>query len=285
MRIFVAGATGVVGKLLVPLLMKSGHEVIGATRTPQGATALREQGARSVELDFFDAPAVLRAVAQAAPDVVVHQLTDLSGGDFAANSRLRSVGTRHLVDAAAAAGVRRIVAQSVSWAYEAGEGLAAEPVPLDLGDLARAGMVRGVADLESAVSELPEWVVLRYGRLYGPGTFYAPGGAEAARIAAGTLRADEGVTNFLHLRDAARAAVAALEWPSGPVNVVDDEPAAGHAWVPVLAGLVGGPPPEVVVGRAGWDRGADGTKARRELGFGLEVPSWRAGFREGFAVV
>ena len=139
--------------------------------------------------DVFDADGVRRAVALAAPDVVMHQLTDLKGGNLRANSEMRTTGTRHLVDAALAAGVRRVVAQSIAWAYEAGEVPATEDVPLDLGSSgSRRRTVQGVAALEAAVREAPEWVVLRYGLLYGPGTWYSRGGLMAERRRAGSWR-------------------------------------------------------------------------------------------------
>src|SRR6516225_5530335 len=178
MRIFLAGATGVIGRRLVPLLAGRGHSVTGLVRRPADAGWLRGLGASAVLGDVFDADGVRRAVALAAPDVVMHQLTDLKGGNRRANSEMRITGTHHLVDAALAAGVRRIVAQSIAWAYEPGTVPAAEDVPLD------------VAALEAAVREAPEWVVLRNGLLYGPGTWYARGGLIAEQAARGELAAD-----------------------------------------------------------------------------------------------
>ena len=141
MRVFLAGATGVIGRRVVPLLVGRGHSVTGLVRRPADADWLRSLGAKAVVGDVFDADGVRRAVALAAPDVVMHQLTDLKGGNVRANSEMRITGTRHLVDAALAAGVRRVVAQSIAWAYEAGEVPAAEDVPLDLGSEG-AGCVR-----------------------------------------------------------------------------------------------------------------------------------------------
>ena len=147
MRIFLAGATGVIGRCLVPLLAGRGHSVTGLVRRPADADWLaRHLGSEGVLGDVFDADGVRRAVALAAPEVVMHQLTDLKGGNRRANSEMRITGTRHLVDAALAAGVRRIVAQSIAWAYEPGTVPAAEDVPLDLGaDESRLRTVQGVA--------------------------------------------------------------------------------------------------------------------------------------------
>lgn len=170
MRVFLAGATGVIGRRVVPLLRERGHSVTGFVRRDADDDWLRSLGATAVRGDVFDADGVRRAVALAAPDVVMHQLTDLKGGNRQANSEMRITGTRNLVDAALAAGVRRVVAQSIAWAYAPGETPAAEDVPLDLGSSgSRLRTVQGVAALEAAVREAPEWVVLRYGLLYGPG--------------------------------------------------------------------------------------------------------------------
>ena len=204
MRIFLAGATGVIGRRLVPLLVDRGHPVTGFVRRDADADWLRSLGAKAVRGDVFDADGVRRAVALAAPDVVMHQLTDLKGGNRQANSEMRITGTRNLVDAALAAGVRRVVAQSIAWAYEAGEVPAAEDVPLDLGsEGSRLRSVQGVASLEAAVREAPEWVVLRYGLLYGPGTWYSRGGLMAEQAARGELAADGDVSSFVHVDDAA----------------------------------------------------------------------------------
>ncbi|MEV4939334.1 NAD-dependent epimerase/dehydratase family protein [Streptomyces zaomyceticus] len=275
MRVLVAGATGAVGRRLVPRLEAAGHEVVGISR----------RGPRPV--DVLDAGAVRRAVAEAAPDAVVHQLTDLGAADGAANNRMRVEGTGNLVDAARAAGVGRIVAQSISWAYAPGDGPADESVPLDsTEEVPRSRIVAGVRALESAVAELPEAVVLRYGVLYGPGTWYAPGGAVAAALAGdpgarflGSTAADDSVSSFVHVDDAAAAAVRALEWPPGAYNVVDDEPAPGRVWLPALAAALGVPAPARSEGRVPWARGAVNARARA-LGWSPAHPSWRTGFAD-----
>lgn len=282
MHIFLAGATGVIGRRIVPVLLAEGHEVTGITRTMSRAEALQATGAMPVVVDAYDRQALMHAVSDAEPDVVMHQLTDLSGGSGEANARLRETGTRNLVDAAAAAGVRRIVAQSISWVYEAGQEPAAESAPLDLGaQPPRLMVVRGVAALEQAVREIPEWVVLRYGLLYGPGTWYAPGGLRAADAQEGLLPADANVSSFVHVDDAAAAAVEALAWPSGAVNICDDEPAPGREWVPAFCRAVGAPPPPQAgtgADRDGWARGASNHYARNQLGWEPRYPSWRDGF-------
>jgi nucleoside-diphosphate-sugar epimerase len=228
----------------------------------------------------LDRDAVTAAVRDIRPDVVMHQLTSLSSGDFAANSRLRRTGTRNLVDAAQASGVRRIIAQSIAWAYEPGPDPATEQTPLDVdAPEPRHTTVGGVAALESAVREAPEWVVLRYGTLYGPTTWFARDGLMAQRAAAGKLFADADVSSLLHLDDAVTAAAAALTWPPGAVNICDDNPAAAAEWVPAFCRATGNPPPPPTEGdRHGWARGACNHHAREHLGWTPRHPSWRAGF-------
>ncbi|WP_112242558.1 NAD-dependent epimerase/dehydratase family protein [Kribbella monticola] len=293
MRIFLAGATGVIGRQVVPLLLEGGHQVIGLTRRPDDAEALRRQGAEAVVADVYDAGALTRAMADARPSVVMHQLTDLGSRDLQANADIRRRGTRNLVDAALAAGATRIIAQSISWAYEPGEkpatsrallpSPAVEETPLDLDSTgSRLATVRAVAQVEATVAELPEWVVLRYGMLYGPGTWYAKGALMDDLLRSGDLVPSRDITSFLHVEDAAAAAVQALDWPTGPVNIVDDEPAAGTEWVPAFAAAIGAPVPEVeaadAADRQGWARGADNRYARTELGWSPRYPSWRTGF-------
>jgi nucleoside-diphosphate-sugar epimerase len=285
MHVMIAGATGAVGRLLVPQLLDAGHKVTGTSRTPAGVERVQRQGASAVRVDAFDRDGLLAAVTAAAPDVVIHQLTDLSGADGAATSGLRQAGTRNLIDAAKAAGVRRIIVQSISWVYVPGEVPADETVPLDLGaPEPRGGTVEGIRALEATAAELDTAVALRYGILYGPGTWYAPGGAAAAALAGdsnapflGYLEADSSVSSFVHVADAAGAAVAALDWPAGPVNIVDDEPAPGREWVPVLATALGVPAPEARPGRQGWARGASNGLARSRS-WRPRNPTWRAGF-------
>jgi nucleoside-diphosphate-sugar epimerase len=272
MRIFVAGATGVVGRRLVPLLVQAGHDVHGTTRLRERMPGLLEAGAHPVIVDVYDAAALGNAVAAAAPDVVIHQLTDLAGEDRAANARLRIEGTRNLVQAARAAGVEMMIAQSIAWIYAPGETPATENDPLD----PQAAAFPGVDALETAVATMPRGVVLRYGTLYGPGTWYARDGAMADRARQGELRATPAWSALLHADDAAAAALAALDWPPGPVNVVDDEPATEREWLPVFCASVGAPAPPEADGAAG--RPVSNAKAH-DLGWHPSFPSWRDGFR------
>ncbi|MFI6584820.1 NAD-dependent epimerase/dehydratase family protein [Embleya sp. NPDC050493] len=280
MHVFVAGSTGVLGRRVVPALVAAGHRVTALTRRAEAAAGLRAQGVAVAVADAYDREALMRVVSEAGPDVVMHQLTDLSTADLAANARMRDVGTRNLVDAAHAAGVRRIVAQSIAWAYEAGEDPADETTPLD--DAAtgpRRGTVDGVIALERAACELPEWVVLRYGLFYGPGTWFAADGIKAADARALRLPVGRDVSSFVHVDDAAAAAVAALDWPCGVVNVVDDEPATADEWVPAFARAVGASSAGAVhAPHAHWARGADNHFARKHLNWNPNHHTWRSGF-------
>jgi nucleoside-diphosphate-sugar epimerase len=309
MRIFLAGATGALGGRLVPQLVAAGHTVVGTTRSESKADRLRALGAEPAVLDPLDAAAVRAAVEAAAPDVLVHQLTALSGlgnnprafaKEFAETNRLRTEGTDVLLAAARAAGVRRVVAQSFGgWPYaRTGGPVKTEDDPLDPTPAPEA--VEGLAaigHLEEAVTGYGEGLALRYGGFYGPGTSLSPGGAhtEMVRKRKFPVVGDGGgIWSFCHIDDAASATVAAIERGApGVYNVADDEPAPVRVWLPVLAAALGAPPPRHV---PGWlarpllggmgmvlmtsARGMSNAKAKRELGWTPAYPTWREGFRE-----
>ena len=294
LRIFLAGATGALGRRLVPQLVERGHHVTGTTRSrPE---VLQELGAEAVVLDPLDARAVREAVVRAEPDVVVHQLTALSAmglsrnfdKTFAMTNRLRTEGTDHLIAAAKAAGARRLVWQSYAgWPYARdGDGLKTEDDPLDPDPPADAReSLTAIRHLEAAVlgSGL-EGVVLRYGGFYGPGSSLEPGGAHAKLIRERKFPLGDGGTgvwSFVHLDDAAAATVAAIEGrATGVFNVVGDDSAPIADWLPALARQLGGPPPRRLPGwvvrlAAGAQthsmmtrtRGASNARAKRELGW------------------
>lgn len=218
MKIFLAGAGGVIGRRLTPLLCNAGHEVVGTTRWSNKANELRALGAEPAIVDVFDVAALTRAVTAAAPQVIIHQLTDLafapSSPQYAEglerNSKLRIDGTRNLVAAGRAAGVKRLIAQSIAFVYAPGEGVRTESDPLDLGATGtRKGTVDGVVALEDATLDMLEGIVLRYGFLYGPGTWF--GDAKRARPA-------------LHVDAAAQAALLAVtKGNHGIYNIAEDD--------------------------------------------------------------
>jgi 2-alkyl-3-oxoalkanoate reductase len=308
MRVFVAGAGGAIGRPLVPKLVGAGHEVTGMTRSEAKAEEVRRAGARAAIVDVFDADALRAAVQEARAEVVVHELTALPNRlDFrkkdlyAPTNRVRTEGTRNLLDAARAAGARRFVSQSIAFAYRnEGARVKNEDDPLLDGAAGPFGSgVRALREMEAMVlgSERINGLVLRYGFFYGPGTHYGRDGAIVADIRRRRLPIvgkGTGVFSFIHVDDAADATVAAVERGApGVYNVTDDEPAAMSAWVPVLAEAAGARRPlrvpvwlaRLIGGRQAADfaselRGASNEKAKRELGWQPAHPSWRTGFAE-----
>lgn len=286
MRIFVAGGSGVVGRLLLPKLLKAGHEVVAITRSSHHANVMKSLGARVLIADVFHRESILAAVTTAKPDAIIHQLTSLRDMNFAETSRIRKGGTQNLVFAALAAGVNRIVAQSISWAYEPGDRPASEEVALDVNaPEPRKRMVNSICALETAVKGMPEYVILRYGLFYGPGTWYERNGFIAEQVLCQKVAATDGVSSFIHVEDAASAAILALKWPSGPVNIVDDEPASAAEWLPVYANALGAPRPIYKSGKERGERGALNTKARFQYDWQPMYPTWRSGFLQSLSVV
>jgi len=306
MRVFVAGATGVIGRQLVPILIAEGHQVTGMTRSPGKINALRTMGVEPVLADALDSEAVRAAVSGARPDAVIHQLTSLPPRvdprrierDFALNDRLRSEGTRILVAAAQAAGARRVLAQSIAFAYAPGPPGTVhreqDPLVLD-GPRPFRRSAHAVHDLERAVLDA-DGVVLRYGYFYGLGSAISPSGSmgeDVSRRRLPIVGRGEGVWSFIHVEDAARATVAALaSGRPGTYNVVDDDPAPVSQWLPALADALGAPRPRRVsaliarlaagsygVATMTRGQGASNALARRELGWTPAYPSWRDGFR------
>lgn len=266
------------GSRLLPLLVSAGHEVIGMTRGATKSPLIRSLGARPVIANAFDRSSVFSAVIGERPDIMIHEMTDLSNRNFDANTRLRIEGTRNLVDAAASAGVRRIIAQSIAWAYAPGSGKAIEEESLDLGAPGeRRRMVEGISALEQAVLDVEFGVVLRYGTLYGPGTGFAKDGWFSQEVLQGKALATTAMTSFLHIDDAAYSALLALDWPRGPVNIVDDDPTPGTIWLPIYAAAIGAPSPETGPDDSMTTRGASNDKARHRLGWQPIHPTWRDG--------
>ena len=308
MRVFVAGASGAIGRPLIRQLVGAGHEVTGMTRREERAAEIRARGAEAAVCDVFDREALEAAVAGSAPDVVVHELTSLpSRFDFRdpnlydATNRVRTEGTRNLIDAARAAGARRLVAQSISFVYEPqGDWVKDEEAPV-MGNAPGAfgAALEAMFDLERQVlgAEGLDGLVLRYGFFYGPGTAYAADGyyaEEVRRRRFPVVGRGEGTFSFVHVDDAASATIAAVERGTpGIYNVCDDEPAPMRDWVPAFAGAIGAKRPfrvpaflaRLVAGPAAaamatQTRGASNAKAKRELGWQPRYASWRGGFGE-----
>ena len=311
MRVFVAGATGAIGKRLVPGLRDRGHDVVAMTRSPQHVAALRAAGAEAVVADALDGRAVARAVQQAQPDAIIHQLTSLAhvkqlrrfDREFAVTNRLRTEGTEHLLAAARAARVKRFIAQSYGgWTYApTGDALKTERDHFDpRPPRHQRQSLAAIRQLEHSVLSGRRMVgiVLRYGTLYGPGTNLAADGDLAALVRARKLPiigSGTGVWSFIHVDDAASAAIVAMERGiTGAYNIADDEPAPVAVWLPELARSLGAPPPrrvpewvgllvggEVTVSLMTRVRGISNAKARVELRWTPRYRSWREGFRTG----
>jgi nucleoside-diphosphate-sugar epimerase len=313
MKIFIAGASGAVGRRLLPMLARRGHSVVATTRSAQRVTQLRTLGAEPVVVDAFDRAAVVRAIESARPEVVVHQLTALAHAkslkhfdrEFAATNRLRTEGTDNLLAGARAAGVQRFIAQSFTGWTNPREGsrVKNEDDPLDPHPPhTMQQTLDAIRYLERAVSEASgvHAIVLRYGYLYGPGTSFAPGGdiLEAVRSRRFPIvGSGAGVWSFVHVDDIAMATVIAAESaPSGLYNVVDDEPAEAGTWLPELARVVGAKPPRhvpvwlarLMIGDAGvalmtQSRGSSNVKIKRAFAWQPLYRTWRDGFRRGLS--
>ena len=307
MRVFVAGASGAIGRQLLPQLAAGGHQVTASTRNPAKAERLRALGAEPVVVDGLDAAAVGEAVARAEPEAVIHQMTALSGDYdlrrfdrmFAVTNQLRTSGTDHLLAAAVAAGARRFIAQSYTGWTNPREGsqVKTEEDPLDPSPPSgQRESLAAIGYLERAVTSAGQLdgIVLRYGSFYGPGASQTLTGLVRKRKVP-IIGNGAGIWSFLHISDAASATVCALERGApGVYNVVDDEPASVAEWLPFLARAVGAEAPyrvprwvgRLAAGQTGVSmmtriRGSSNAKAKRELGWQPAWPSWRQGFLGG----
>ena len=308
MRIFVAGATGAVGRSLIPLLIRGGHTVVGLTRTPAKEGILRELGATPVVADALNETSIHQAVRAARPDVIVHELTDLKGASdlrkfdrtFANSNQLRIRGTDYLLAAARDNGVKRIVAQSFcGWPYAPGGGhVKSEEDPLHPDpprELQRS--LDAIRYLERAIttSTVPEGVALRYGAFYGPdtGMFDAAFIDQIRKRRVPLIGSGGAWWSFLHIDDAAEATALAVERGRGVYNIVDDDPAPVNEWLPAVARMLGAKPPihvpawlariaggEHLVFMMTDSRAGSNAKAKRELSWRPRYSSWRQGFLE-----
>ncbi len=310
MRIFVAGATGAVGRPLVRALVSAGHSVAALTRSAAKIEAIKRMGAEPVVADGLDAASMKTAVVSVRPEIIIHQMTDLSGvmdfrhfdRTFAVTNALRTRGTDHLLAAAREAGVKRFIAQSFcGWTFaRSGGSVKTEADALDPDppqELRRT--LQAIQYLERTVtnSANPEGIVLRYGAFYGPDTgMLTPAMIDQLRHRRMPLIGDgAGWWSFIHVDDAASATLAAIDRGSAGniYNIVDDEPAEVSEWLSALAGMLGAKPPlrvpawigrivagEHMVAMMTQVRAGSNAKAKRELGWHPVHPSWRFGFGE-----
>ncbi|NED99152.1 NAD-dependent epimerase/dehydratase family protein [Phytoactinopolyspora halotolerans] len=305
MRVLVAGATGVIGRQLLPLLIQAGHDVVALARTPMRP----DMGYDVVLADALDRKATASAVDKAEPDAVVHLLTAIPkqlnpkrlASEFAVTNRLRTEGTANLVDAARAAGDTRVIAQGLAYAYRPS---GAQPADEDTafwtdGPKQFRPVVEALIEHERITRDA-DGLVLRFGHLYGPGSAYAPDGHFTRQVRAGKVPivgGGDSVFSFTHARDAATAVVAALASPlTGALNIVDDNPTPIRTWLPEMAALLGSAAPKkapawlarTAVGSWGVAfmtslSGADNARARAQLGWSPDYPSWQQGFTAGLA--
>lgn len=299
MRIFVAGASGAIGLPLVRRLSGAGHEVTGSTRGQAAASRIREAGGEAVLCDVFDRERFAEVMERARPEVVINQLTSLPAkfeprkrGFYDANNRIRSEGGDNLIEATARSGAGRLITQSIAFLYEpGGPTVKAEEAPVD-----RSGVHNAVLHHERQTlgDDRFDAVVLRYGMLYGPGTWYSRTGYFGGQARARRLPVvgdGNGLTSFLHVEDAASAAAAVLKQGTGIYNVTDDEPARMSDWVPAFAAAVNARPPRrvpfwlasLIVGKPAAlyaTRGcaASNARIREEIGWSPSITSWRDGF-------
>ena len=307
MRVFLAGATGAIGRQLVPLLIRDGHEVAAITRSESRADWLRSQDVQPSVGDVFDRDWLRQVVSASSPEVVIDQLTSIPpkinvrkvGEQFAATNRLRTEGTYMLMEAARAVGAGRFLAQSVAFFYAPnGDEPASEDESLDRNLPGAGELVDAIHVHEHAALGSPgiAGMVLRYGYFYGPGTFYARDGGFAQEVLkrrVPIVGKGRGMFSFIHVEDAAEAtALAVSSAEVGIYNIVDDEPAAVAEWLPYYARMLGAPHPFRVPGFVGrWgagpyghhmmtrQRGAANAKAKSALGWQPKRPNWREGFR------
>lgn len=314
MKVFVAGASGAVGKSLVPLLVQTGYDVVAMTRSQQKALALQDMGAHAVVADGLDAASVMNAVVSTKPDVIVHQMTSLAAAkdfknfdrEFKLTNRLRTEGTDNLLAAARAAGVRRIVAQSYgNWNYErTGTALKTENDPLDPNPPAnQRESLDAMRYLERRITGSSDFegVALRFGNFYGPGTSFASDGNITDLVRKRMLPIignGAGRWAFIHVDDVAYATIAAIESGApGAYNIVDNEPAFAADWIVEMAKILGAKPPmhvpvwlgRLAVGDVGVSmmtqiRGTSNKKAMTQLGWQPRYGSWRDGFRAVLAL-
>jgi len=303
MNIFIAGGTGAIGRVLIPLLVHAGHQVVALTRSSDRASQLEQMGAAPVVGDVYDRSRLARLLSESKAEIVIQQLTAFGtkdGDPYAETMRVRTEGTRNLVSAARAARVRRFIAQSISFICSpSGSGLTDEETPLHLdASSAVRAFAEAVASLERQTLEASGMAgtVLRYGWFYGPGTSYDPEGAIPSAIRKGSypiVGVGAGTYSFINLSDAAAATVKVLSKEvSGIYNIVDDSPIRLSEWLPFVAKLLDAPAPghmdeatareklgDVRVYYMNEQRGASNAKAKREFNWQPALPSCRPGFK------
>lgn len=276
-KILVSGATGVIGRRLVYRLVQEGYIVAGLTTSSKGENYLKNIGVRAYKGSIYDLSFVEEMVRDFNPEIVIHEITDLKNMSGKENSNIRKAGTKNLVQASLKANVQKIISQSISWAYEEGTMPAGEHVPLDIhANEPRKTTIDGIVSLEEATKEIENFIILRYGTLYGKDTWYGENGDIYQSFKNGTAKVSNGVISFIHIDDAVEATIQALSWESGIYNIVDDEPVVGDEWASFYANKINTNVSFEITEKNNWERGASNHKFKSTGGI-LKYPTWRKG--------
>ncbi|MFV5938804.1 NAD-dependent epimerase/dehydratase family protein [Mammaliicoccus sciuri] len=276
-KIFVTGATGLIGTKLTKRLIEEGYEVAGLTTSEKGKEKLDNAGVKAYIGNILEYDTIEKSIGDFKPDIIMNEITDLKQVDMSANTKVRIEGTRNLVEAAIKHDVPHIQSQSIAFVYEAGDTLATEETSLDYdasGD--RKITVDGVEGLEKESARLNKHVILRYGLLYGPGTWYGKGGMIYNQFINGEVTMTDGVQSFIHIDDAVETAIQALNFESGIYNVADDEPVKGDDWAKWYANELNVTPTLNIEPAAPFERGVTNKKFK-DQGGKLIYTTWKDG--------
>lgn len=276
-KIFVTGATGLIGTKLTKRLIEEGYEVAGLTTSEKGKEKLDNAGVKAYIGNILEYDTIEKSIGDFKPDIIMNEITDLKQVDMSANTKVRIEGTRNLVEAAIKHDVPHIQSQSIAFVYEAGDTLATEETSLDYdasGD--RKITVDGVEGLEKESARLSKHVILRYGLLYGPGTWYGKDGMIYNQFINGEVTMTDGVQSFIHIDDAVETAIQALNFESGIYNVADDEPVKGDDWAKWYANELNVTPTLNIEPAAPFERGVTNKKFK-DQGGKLIYTTWKDG--------
>ncbi|MCD8837471.1 NAD(P)-dependent oxidoreductase [Mammaliicoccus sciuri] len=276
-KIFVTGATGLIGTKLTKRLIEEGYEVAGLTTSEKGKEKLDNAGVKAYIGNILEYDTIEKSIGDFKPDIIMNEITDLKQVDMSANTKVRIEGTKNLVEAAIKHDVPHIQSQSIAFVYEAGDTLATEETSLDYdasGD--RKITVDGVEGLEKESARLNKHVILRYGLLYGPGTWYGKDGMIYNQFINGEVTMTDGVQSFIHIDDAVETAIQALNFESGIYNVADDEPVKGDDWAKWYANELNVSPTLNIEPAAPFERGVTNKKFK-DQGGKLIYTTWKDG--------
>ncbi|HCZ0433106.1 TPA: NAD(P)-dependent oxidoreductase [Staphylococcus aureus] len=273
-KIFVTGATGLIGIKLVQRLKEEGHEVAGFTTSENGQQKLAAVNVKAYIGDILNADTIDQALADFKPEIIINQITDLKNVDMAANTKVRIEGSKNLIDAAKKHDVKKVIAQSIAFMYEPGEGLAYEKTALDFNSTGdRKVTVDGVVGLEEETARMDEYVVLR---LYGPGTWYGKDGMIYNQFMDGQVTLSDGVTSFVHLDDAVETSIQAIHFENGIYNVADDAPVKGSEFAEWYKEQLGVEPNIDIQPAQPFERGVSNEKFKAQGGT-LIYKTWKDG--------